>query len=151
MSQVRKARISDIKYIHSSLNNFAKKGLTLPRSLNELYEHLRDFYIFEDDDSILGYSALHLIWEDIGEIRSLFVSDEARGHGIGKKLVKRCLKEAKHLGLKKVFALTYVPDFFKKIGFNDIEKSELPHKIWSDCLNCPKFPDCDEVAVIIGL
>jgi amino-acid N-acetyltransferase len=146
--KTRKAKVSDIKKIHRSLNAFAKKGLTLPRPLNELYEHVRDFYICEDSTGILGFCALHLLWEDLGEIRSLIVTEESRKQGIGKILVSKCIGEAKRLGLKRVFALTYTPDFFKKIGFGDIDKSKLPHKIWGDCMRCPKFPECDEFAVI---
>lgn len=148
MSKTRKAKVNDVKKIHKSLNAFAKKGLTLPRSLNELYEHVRDFFIYEDGDRILGFCALHLLWEDLGEIRSLIVTQESRKQGIGKELVNKCMREAHKLGIKKVFALTYTPDFFIKIGFRKIDKAKLPHKIWGDCMKCPKFPDCDEFAVI---
>lgn len=151
MLKTRKAKVSDIKKIHRSLNAFAQKGLTLPRPLNELYEHVRDFYICEDSKSILGFCALHLLWEDLGEIRSLIVTEESRKQGIGRILVSKCIGEAKRLGLKRVFALTYTPDFFKTIGFGDIDKSKLPHKIWGDCMRCPKFPECDEFAVIKNL
>lgn len=148
MSKTRKANVGDIHTIHKSLNTFAKKGLTLARPLNELYEHVRDFFIFEDNKKILGFCALHLMWEDLAEIRSLIVEEESRRQGIGKVLVNKCVAEAKRLGVTRVFALTYTPDFFKKIGFGDIDKSKLPQKIWGDCMKCPKFPDCDEFAVI---
>lgn len=123
----------------------------LPRPLSELYEGMRDFIVCEDNGKILGACALHIVWEDLAEVRSLAVDKGYQKLGIGKTLVRRCLKEAKELGLKRVFALTYNPEFFKKLGFVDIDKSSLPQKIWGDCLRCHKFPECDENAVIINL
>jgi len=120
----------------------------LPRSLSELYETLRDFVICENNGHICGVCALHIMWEDLAEIRSLAVEIKYQKKGIGKNLVKYCLKDARKLGIKRIFALTYHPDFFKKLGFKDIDKSELPQKIWGDCIRCPKFPGCDEHAVI---
>ncbi|MEW6001844.1 MAG: N-acetyltransferase [Nitrospirota bacterium] len=149
--KIRKANISDLKEVHKLINDFAKKELMIPRSLNELYENLRDFLICEDGGNICGVCALHIMWEDLGEIRSLAVNKNYQKRGIGKNLVKQCLKEAKTLGLKSVFALTYQPEFFKKIGFVHIDKASLPQKIWGDCLRCPRFPQCDEVALIINL
>lgn len=151
MPPIRKAKIDDIKQIHKLVNEFAKKEEMLPRALNELYEGVRDFVIFEESGEIKGICALRILWEDLAEIRSLAVKEEFRRHGIGKAMVKRCLKDAKELGITKVFALTYNMDFFKKIGFKEVDKSKLPHKIWGDCLKCPKFPECDEHAVIISL
>ena len=149
--KIRKAKISDLKQVHKLINEFAKKEEMIPRSLNELYENLRDFFVCEDKGNICGACALHIMWEDLAEIRSLAVDGQYQKRGIGKNLVKQCLKEAKALGLKRVFALTYYPDFFKKIGFFDINKSSLPQKIWGDCVRCPKFPECDEHAIIINL
>ncbi|MCL4457634.1 MAG: N-acetyltransferase [Nitrospirae bacterium] len=149
--KIRKAKISDIKHIHKFVNEFAKKEEMLPRALNELYEEIRDFFICEEDGIIKGVCALHILWEDLAEIRSLAVKEEYQRLGIGKSLVKKCLKEARDLGIKKVFALTYQPDFFKKAGFYETDKAKLPHKIWGDCLKCPKFPECDEHAVITYL
>ncbi|MEW6738697.1 MAG: N-acetyltransferase [Nitrospirota bacterium] len=149
--KIRKAKITDIKHIHKFVNEFAKKEEMLPRALNDLYEGIRDFFVYEDQGIIKGVCALHILWEDLAEIRSLAVKEEYRRAGIGKNLVKRCLKDAKELGIKRVFALTYQPEFFKNIGFSEIDKAKLPHKIWGDCLKCPKFPECDERAVIIYL
>lgn len=146
--RIRKATIKDVKIIHSLVNKFAKKDEMLPRSLNEICENIRDFFVFHEKNKILGAVALHILWEDIAEIRSLAVADEYQGKGIGRKLVEQCLKEAKTLGVKKVFALTYNPEFFKKFGFEDIDKNLLPQKIWGDCIKCPLFPECEEVAVI---
>jgi amino-acid N-acetyltransferase len=149
--KIRKTKISDLKYIHKLINDFARRETMLPRSLSELYEGMRDFIVCEDNGKILGACALHIVWEDIAEVRSLAVDKGYQKLGIGKTLVRRCLKEAKELGLKRVFALTYNPEFFKKLGFVDIDKSSLPQKIWGDCLRCHKFPECDETAVIINL
>ena len=146
--KIRKTKISDLKYIHKLINDFARREAMLPRSLSELYESMRDFIVCEDNGKILGACALHIIWEDLAEVRSLAVDTGHQKMGIGKALVRRCLKEAKELGLKRVFALTYNPEFFKKLGFVDIDKSSLPQKIWGDCLRCHKFPECDENAVI---
>jgi len=148
---IRKARASDIRAVHKLVNEFAKKGEMIPRSLNDLYENIRDISVYEDSGEIKGVCALHILWEDLAEIRSLAVKPEARGAGIGRRLVNTCLKEAKKLGMAKVFALTYHPDFFRKLGFRDIDKMKLPHKIWGECMKCPKFPECDESAVIIDL
>ena len=148
---IRKANIADIKAIHKLINEFAKKGEMIPRSLNDLYENIRDIYACEDRGEIKGVCALHILWEDLAEIRSLSVRSDAQGSGIGRRLVKACIGEARKLGIKKIFALTYHPDFFRKVGFSDIDKSELPQKIWGECLRCPKFPECDESAVILRL
>jgi len=149
--KIRKALISDVKQVQRLVNEFAKKEEMLPRSLNDLYENIRDLFVYEDKGQVSGACALHILWDDLAEIRSLAVSRELQGRGIGKQLLKTCLKEAKQLGIKRVFALTYQPEFFRKIGFADIDKSKLPNKIWGDCVRCPKFPECDEVAVIIGM
>lgn len=151
MTKIKKAKIKHIKQIHKLINEFAKQETMLARSLNELYEGIRDFVIYEDDGTIKGVCAIRVLWEDLAEIRSLAVKEEYRKTGIGRSLVQECLKEARELGVKKVFALTYQPDFFKKLGFRDIDKNKLPQKIWGDCLKCPKFPECDEYAVIIYL
>ncbi len=151
MSKIRKAVIADIKQIHRLVNDFARKEEMLPRALNELYESIRDFFIYEDSGEIRGVCALRILWEDLAEVRSLAVHREFQRSGIGKKLVEKCLKEARDIGIKRVFALTYQPDFFKKNGFMDIDKSKLPQKIWGDCLKCHKFPECDEHAVITYL
>ena len=149
--KIRKARISDLKQIQRLVNDFAKREQMIPRSLNELYETVRDFVVHEADGNVCGVCALHIMWEDLAEIRSLAVDKKYQKRGIGKSLVRRCLKEAKGLGLKRVFALTYHPEFFRKLGFAATDKASLPQKIWGDCLRCPRFPECDEDAVIINL
>lgn len=147
--KIRKAKIADSKEIHKLVNEFAKKEEMIPRSLNELYEKIRDFIVCEENGKIQGVCALHVLWEDLAEIRSLAVKQDYQKKGIGNRLVKRCLSEAKSLGIQKVFVLTYNPAFFRKRGFLDIDKSSLPQKIWGDCIRCPKFPECDEHALIL--
>lgn len=145
---IRNATMGDVKQIHTLLNYFANKGLLLGRSYSALYDQLRDFKVYADkDDKLIGVCALHIIWENLAEIRSLAVSEDAQGKGIGVQLVRACLEEAAEFEIDKVFTLTYQTGFFRKQGFNDVDKSDLPHKIWSDCINCPKFPDCDEEAL----
>ncbi|MDA8079596.1 MAG: N-acetyltransferase [Nitrospiraceae bacterium] len=148
---MRKAKISDLKDVQRLINEFARREEMIPRSINELYENIRDFFVAEEDDRICGACALHILWEDLAEVRSLAVKKECQGRGIGKKLVKKCLAEAKAMGIQRVFVLTYQSDFFRKLGFVDIDKSRLPQKIWGDCIRCPKFPECDETALIVTL
>jgi len=148
---IRKARIADVKPIQKLLTHFASRGDMLSRSLSELYEALRDFYVFEEAGAILGVSALHIVWDDLAEVRSVAVSEEAGRKGIGGQVVRACIDEARDLGLKRIFCLTYKPDFFAKFGFRLVDKAELPHKVWGDCVKCVKFPDCDENAMILDL
>lgn len=148
---LRHARIPDARAIHQLLLDYANDGQLLGRSLADIYENIRDFYVYEENGEILGVGALAICWEELAEVRSLAVAKGQGGKGIGRKIVEICLEEAVELGLKKVFALTYQPDFFKKLNFYDIEKSELPQKIWGDCIKCVKFPDCDEHALAIDL
>lgn len=145
---IRKARLKDIRQIQKLINLFAKQDLMLPRSLSELFGDLRDFWVVEEDEKIVACCALHLCWDDLVEIKSLAVQRNKQKKGIGKRLVLACINEAKDLGANKVFVLTYNPDYFTKFGFKRVGHSELPHKIWSECINCPKFPDCQEVALV---
>ena len=150
---VRKAVIEDVEPIHEILNAFAAQGQLLPRSLSDLYEHLRAYYVLETAPGkrIQGVCGLGICWKDLAEIESLAITEAFQGQGLGRKLVDACLREAAALGLNKVFTLTYVPEFFVKRGFYEVDKSCLPHKIWADCLKCPKFPDCDETALMLQL
>jgi amino-acid N-acetyltransferase len=148
---IRKARIADVKAIHKLLNAYARDGLMLSRSLSEIYEALRDFYVWEEAQEVVGTVCLHICWEDLAEVRSLAVAAEAAGRGIGRRLVEACLEEARQLGINRAFALTYQVEFFARLGFREIEKSQLPHKIWGDCMKCPKFPECDEIAMCVDL
>lgn len=145
---LRKARVEDIKQIQFLINSFAKKNQMLARSLNELYEGIRDFWVYEKNKKILGCCALHISWEDLAEIKSLAVRKDQQAKGIGKKLVSACLAEAKDLGAERVFVLTYQPLFFVKFGFKKIKHDDLPHKVWAECINCPKFPNCQEISLL---
>ncbi len=148
---IEKARLSHTEQIHELISSFAKRDLLLPRSKPDIYEHIREFFVFTEGEEVLGCCALHIVWKDLGEIRSLAVRDENQREGIGKALVQACIDEARDLGLREVFALTYVPEFFEKIGFRLVDKHTLPRKIWTDCVNCPYFPDCEEQAVVKSL
>lgn len=145
---IRKATIRDTAEIQALINYYADKDKMLPRSLNEIYENIRDFWVSEKDGSIIACAALHVIWDDLAEVKSLAVKDGFKKHGIGRRLLNKCIDDAKALGVNRVFALTYVPDYFKRFGFNEIPKEKLPHKIWSECIKCPKFPDCGEIALL---
>jgi len=145
---IRKAKIGDIKQIQSLINSFAKKDLMLPRSLNELYENIRDFWVYEVNKKIAGCCALHICWEDLVEIKSLAVLKPSQSKGIGAELMLACLDEAKELGAKRIFVLTYKPGYFQQFGFKRVKNSCLPHKIWAECINCCKFPNCKEIALL---
>jgi len=150
---IRKATTNDVKAIHSLLQVYGERGELLPRPLSVLYDHVRDFNIFtgEDDERVIGCCALQFCWENLAEIRSLAVHPDHLGKKIGSSLTRVALEEARAFRIKKVFALTYKPGFFKKFDFVEIERSDLPLKIWSDCILCVKFPDCDEIAVMKDL
>jgi len=148
---IRKAAIADIKQIQALINQFARQDVMLPRSLNELYENIRDFWVFHENKKIVGCCALHISWDDLAEIKSLAVAEKRQGEGIGAELVAACLKEAKALGARKIFVLTYKPGYFRKFGFKKIAHARLPHKIWAECINCCKFPDCRETALLKNL
>jgi amino-acid N-acetyltransferase len=148
---IRKARVKDVKAMQDLIGRFASRGEMLPKSLSELYDQIRDFFVYEENQTLLGACALHVSWDDLAEIRSLAVQENYWGKGVGESLVRACVKESKELGVQRVFALTYRSEFFKKLGFEKVDKSTLPHKIWADCLRCVKFPDCDEDAVLLVL
>jgi len=145
---IRKAKVTDVKKIQKLINYHAKRDKMLPRSLNELYESIRDFFVYAEGGNIYGCCALHIDWGDLSEIKSLAVAPSKFKKGIGKKLLEECMKEAKALKIKKVFALTYVPGFFEQFGFKVVDKALLPHKIWSECIKCVYFPGCKEIAVM---
>jgi amino-acid N-acetyltransferase len=147
---IRKPQIKDVPQIHGMLKDFSSRGLMLPRPLSELYDVIRAFHVAspeDDPDVVAGVCALHVCWSDLGEIRSLAVLPEYQGADLGRMLVRACMAEAKDLGLDRLFVLTYIPDFFEKLGFKLTEKAVLPQKIWADCLKCVKFPECDEIAL----
>ncbi len=151
MNPIEKARISDVTQMHELINYFANKGEMLARSLSEIYENIRDYFVVRQGERVIACASLHVMWSDLAEIKSVAVAEGSQGQGIGDQLVETCLKEAKELGMPTVFCLTYKPAFFERLGFSQLDKMELPRKVWGECYRCPKFPDCDEVALIYHL
>jgi len=145
---VTKAKINDAASMQKLINYFAAKDLMLARALSEIYENIRDYFVVRDGNQVIGCAALHVNWLDLAEIKSLAVDEKKQRQGIGSSLVQACLDEAKQLGMPTVFCLTYKPAFFEKHDFQLIDKMELPRKVWVECYRCPKFPNCDEVALI---
>ena len=151
MNPVEEAKIRDVPQMHRLINYFADKGEMLARSLSEIYENIRDYFVVRQGERVIACAALHVSWSDLAEIKSLAVAEDSQEQGIGAQLVEACLKEARELGIPTVFCLTYKQAFFEKVGFSQIDKAELPHKVWGECYRCPKFPNCDEVALIYHL
>ena len=149
--KVEKARIIDATQMHELINYFADKGEMLARALSEIYENIRDYFVVKQGERVIACAALHVNWSDLAEIKSVAVAEDSQSQGIGDQLIEACLKEARELGIPTVFCLTYKPAFFEKCGFSQVEKAELPHKVWGECYRCPKFPNCDEVALICQL
>ncbi len=150
---IRKARIGDVREIQKMLASHAQQGELLPRSLSELFDNLRDIFVYAEDSQpqIMGTCSMHICWEDLAEIRSLVVRAPFRRQRIGTRLVEACVSEAVTLGLYRIFVLTYQAQFFEKLGFHQVDKATLPHKIWADCIKCVKFPECDETALVLEL
>lgn len=148
---IRKAILPDVEEMFEIVHYYADKGLMLPRSRSTLYENIRDFVVIEADGEIIGIGALHVLWRDLAELRTLAVKEGSVKQGIGRRLVQHILQEAKELKLQKVFTLTYQPGFFEKLDFTVIDKETMPHKVWTDCINCPKFPNCNEICLEIAI
>lgn len=147
----RKAKITDVEQIHGLLTYYAAEGLMLARPRAKLYESIREFSVAEKGGVILGAGSLHIIWEDLAEVRALAVAPKYKNKGIGRTLVNIFLEEARNLEIPKLFTLTYQPGFFTKCGFTLVSRDVLPHKVWKECIDCPKFPKCDENALVIDL
>ncbi len=148
---IRKAILTDVDRIAGLVDSFATQGNMLPRPKSEIYSNIRSFYVFEEGGEVVGTCALHICLDGLGEVRSLAVTEGHTGQGVGRALVEASISEAKAIGLSKVFALTYSHDFFQRLGFSVTDKETLPHKIWTECIKCSKFPNCDETAVILEL
>jgi amino-acid N-acetyltransferase len=151
VKKVEKARIGDVPQMHKLINFFADRGEMLARPLSEIYENIRDFFVIREGERVIACAALHINWSDLAEVKSVAVAEDCQRQGIGDQLIKACLKEARGLGLPTVFCLTYKPAFFEKMGFTQIDKMKLPQKVWNECYRCPKFPNCDEIALICHL
>lgn len=144
----RKPTFNDVEAIYELVKEYANDGVMLARSRNTLYETLRDMIVAEDDGIIVGVGGLHIMWNELAEVRTVAVKPTAIRQGIGQKIVELLIEEGRVLGVKEFFALTYKPGFFKKLGFEEITKEQLPHKVWKECIDCPKFPNCDEIAMM---
>jgi amino-acid N-acetyltransferase len=149
--RIDKATMADAPQIQGLVSSFAAIGEMLPRPLAEIYEHLRDFFVVREDGRVVACAALHIMWEDLAEVRSLAVVENNQEQGLGLVLVNACLEEARRLGIRTVFALTQQPAFFERLGFQRADMMSLPRKVWGECFRCPKFPNCDEIAVTIDL
>jgi amino-acid N-acetyltransferase len=146
--KARKAEIHDAQAIHDLINLYAQRGDMLPRTMGEVFENLRDFYVISDDTNLLGCVSLHIVWSDLAEVKSLAVSESVQTRGLGSALVNTALDDARYIGLDRVFALTYRPAFFERLGFIQADVMTLPRKVWNECYRCPKFPSCNEIALV---
>lgn len=151
MYTIEKARIGDTPQMHQLINYFAERGEMLARPLSEIYENIRDYFVVREGERVIACAALHVNWLDLAEVKSLAVAEDSQRHGIGDSLVEACLDEARQIGIATVFCLTYKPEFFEQAGFSRVDKQQLPQKVWTECYRCPKFPDCDEIALICHL
>lgn len=149
--KIEKAKINDVTQIHKLVNHFADRGEMLHRPLSELYENIRDYFVARDGDEVIACAALHVNWLDLAEIKAVAVAEDTQAQGAGGLLVEACLEEAGGLGIPTVFCLTYRPAFFERFGFRQVDLMELPRKVWGECQRCPKFPNCDEVALVLHL
>ncbi|WP_134686012.1 N-acetyltransferase [Brevibacillus migulae] len=145
---IRQAKMSDVDQMLEIINQYALQGLMLPRTKLSVCENLQSFVVAFDGQDVLGVAGLHILWEDLAEIRSLAISENAKGMGVGKRLVLHLVEQCKNLGINRVLALTYQKEFFDKCGFHIVAKETLPQKVWKDCINCSKLPMCDEIAMI---
>lgn len=149
MITITKAKLHDIPQMQKLVESEVREGIILPRSDDEVATNIRSYALAKDGDRLVGYGALHIHSPSLAEIRSLIVDREYRGRGVGVSIVKFCIEEAKELGVESLLVLTYLPQFFQKMGFEEIEKTAIPeHKIWADCIKCIHFPKCDEVSLI---
>ncbi len=149
--KAEKAKLSDVPQIHKLVNGFGSQGMMLLRPLSEIYENIRDFFVVRDCDRVIGCGALHILWGDLIEIKSVAVSEDYQRKGVGAIVVNSCLEEAQEIDVPVVFVLTYKKDFFAGFGFMEVDKMELPRKVWGECQRCPKYPDCDEIAMVLRM
>ncbi|MBG92808.1 MAG: GNAT family N-acetyltransferase [Chloroflexi bacterium] len=145
------ATINDGVGIQELINHWAAQGLMLPRTLAQTYENLRDFFVVKEGEKIIACSALHIVWDDMAELKSLAVAPGYQSGGYGSKLVTACVEEGRRLGMQQLFALSYEPEFFERLGWKVANVMELPRKVWNECYRCPKFPGCNEIALTYDL
>ncbi len=149
--QVVRATVRDAEGIHLLVNFWAAQGQMLPRTLGETYENLRDFFVVREGDRVVGCGALHIVWADMAELKSLAVEESQQSRGVGAAITRACVEEGRTIGLTGLFALTYRPGFFERLGWRQADVMTLPRKVWNECYRCPKFPGCDEIAMVIDL
>lgn len=151
-STVVPATVHDAEGIHRLVNHWAAQGQMLPRTLAETYENLRDFFVIRDDDgNVVACGALHIMWADMAELKSLATDPDRQSAGYGSAIVAACVEEGRRLGMQQLFALSYRPGFFERLGWKQANVMSLPRKVWNECYRCPKFPGCDEIALIYDL
>lgn len=148
-AQLRRARVADVVAMQRLINRFAERDEMLPRALHELYENLRDFFVLDEEGEIVGCAALHLNWANLAEVKSVAVAEHCRRRGFGAQLVQACIDDARALGVARLFCLTYQPEFFRAQGFREVDRDTLPRKVWSECIRCPKFSHCTEIAMAL--
>ncbi|MCA6079681.1 MAG: N-acetyltransferase [Endomicrobium sp.] len=148
---IRPARVMDVKEIHKIVEYHANNREMLHRSLSAIYENIQEFVVLEDEGKVVACGALHVSWENLAEVKALAVLDKYKGRGFGRKIVEKLQENAKNLGVSRVFALSFKPKFFMKMGYEIIPKETLPHKIWSECINCHLFSECGEIPLLIAL
>jgi len=146
-AQLRRARVTDVVGMQRLINRFAERDEMLPRALHELYETIRDFFVLEEEGEIVGAAALHVNWANLAEVKSVAVAEDCRRRGYGRRLVRACIEDARELGVAALFCLTYQPEFFRALGFSEVDRATLPRKVWSECIRCPKFNNCTEIAM----
>ena len=149
--RVERATVRDAEGIARLVNYWAAQGQMLPRTLGETYENLRDFFVVREGDRVVGCGALHIVWADMAELKSLAVEESEHSRGVGAAITRACVEEGRTLGLAGLFALTYRPGFFERLGWRQADVMTLPRKVWNECYRCPKFPGCDEIAMVIDL
>ncbi|MEA5092955.1 Amino-acid acetyltransferase [bioreactor metagenome] len=148
MLEYRKATFNDVEAIHKLCNHYATLGLMLPRSRNSIYENLRDYIVAVEGDKVIGCGALHFVWDRLAEIRSLAIDPDKQKTGIGKEIVALLEKSGIEKGTQMFFTLTYQPGFFIKCGYEESDKENLPQKVWKECVYCPQYPNCNELAFV---
>jgi len=144
---VFKASVGDVEQIRALIDVYSRQNKMLSRSLSYLYDNIRDYFVVREGDTIIGCAGLHITWSDLAEIKSLAVEPKHQNKGVGKALLEAAFEEARSFGISRIFTLTLEPDFFLKHGFRVIPRESLPMKIWGECIQCPKYPECDEVAL----
>ncbi len=150
-ARAERATVYDAESIHNVVNYWAARGEMLPRTMGEVYENIRDFFVVREDGETVACGALHITWGDLAELKSLAVREDRQSAGYGSAIVRACIEEGRSLGLERVFALTYRPGYFERLGFQQVDVMDLPRKVWNECYRCPKFPGCNEIAMVCDL